>query len=209
MSTPTLEELEKRLAILDHEAAVAKRDMASCERKLAILSPIVAVLNVVQIPLNVVGAVMWLQTLYKWALLSRAFLSGSVDQGSLLFSCLVWLIQTLGLVLPLMILRKARSIREQMHRDFPESAPQVLAETPRKAEFLLWVLLPRTQREAVIGDINEGFAQVRERFGARSARTWYWCAVARSLWPIASDCARRLVKWGIVGTVAGWLRRFI
>ena len=212
MSTPTLKKLEQQLAILDQEAAVAKRKLASCKRWLAVLNPIVAVLDVIQIPLNLISAVAWLQTLYKWVLLNHAFLSGSITQDSLLFSCLVWLIQALTLVLPLLFYRKARSIREQMYRDFPESAPQERegeSSKPRNAQYLLWLLMPRAQREAVIGDIAEQFAQVEQSQGLRRARAWYWCEVARSLWPIAMDCARRLVKWGVFGAAAEWLRRFI
>jgi hypothetical protein len=80
---------------------------------------------------------------------------------------------------------------------------------PRNAEFFLWLFLPREGREAAIGDTNEKFEVMLERFGLRRAKLWYWGEVARSAWPLVSYIGERLLKWTFLGSVADWVRRHI
>ena len=82
-------------------------------------------------------------------------------------------------------------------------------QSPRNAEFLLWLFLPREDREAAIGDTNEKFEMMIERFGARRAKLWYWGEVARSAWPLVSYIGERLLKWTFLGSAFDWLRRHI
>lgn len=81
------------------------------------------------------------------------------------------------------------------------------AGSTHSAEFLLWLFLPREGREAAIGDTNEKFEMMLERFGARRAKLWYWGEVARSAWPLVSYLGERLLKWTFLGSVADWVRR--
>lgn len=81
------------------------------------------------------------------------------------------------------------------------------SQQPLNAEFLLWLLLPREGREAAIGDTNEKFEMMIERFSSRRAKLWYWGEVARSAWPIVSYLGERFLKWTFLGSVADWVRR--
>ena len=52
---------------------------------------------------------------------------------------------------------------------------------PRTAEWLLQVLLDGGSRDAVMGDLHEGFHKLRQRRGVVAARRWYWMQAARSV----------------------------
>jgi putative ABC transport system permease protein len=52
---------------------------------------------------------------------------------------------------------------------------------PRAAEWLLQVLLDERSRDAVIGDLHEGYDQLRQTRGIAAARRWYWTQSARSV----------------------------
>lgn len=77
----------------------------------------------------------------------------------------------------------------------------------RTAEFLLWLLLPREGREAAIGDTNENFEMMVERFGPDKARLWYWGEVAKSAWPLCCCLGKQLGKWCGIGALVEFLRR--
>ena len=87
---------------------------------------------------------------------------------------------------------------------------QESAATSRRmktAEFLLWLLLPHEGREAAIGDTNETFEMIVERFGLGKARFWYWSEVAKSAWPLLCYLGKRTGKWCGIGALAEFLRR--
>lgn len=52
------------------------------------------------------------------------------------------------------------------------------------ADYLLWLLLPLQNRDAMLGDLNEGFEKAAERHGLRCAKFWYWCQALRSAGPL-------------------------
>lgn len=54
----------------------------------------------------------------------------------------------------------------------------------RHAEYLLWLLLPQQSRDAMLGDLSEGFEKVATRHGLRRAKFWYWCQALRSAGPL-------------------------
>lgn len=48
---------------------------------------------------------------------------------------------------------------------------------------MLRIVLPQSDRDAVIGDLAEEYGTVMvPKFGMRRARFWYWSQVVRSCW---------------------------
>ena len=81
-------------------------------------------------------------------------------------------------------------------------------QPPDFATYLLWYL-PRKDRDAVMGDLEEEFHIVHKRFGRRKAVVWYYFQVLASFWPYAVSAVKKLVTWGLVGWVGQAIRRFI
>lgn len=56
---------------------------------------------------------------------------------------------------------------------------------PIWAEYLLYLLLPKADRDAVAGDLIEEFrVTIVPKFGARAARFWFVKQVFASIWPL-------------------------
>ncbi|MGE0865297.1 MAG: ADOP family duplicated permease [Vicinamibacterales bacterium] len=55
------------------------------------------------------------------------------------------------------------------------------ARPPRLAEWLLQRLLDDRSRDAVLGDLHEGYHTLRQARGAAAARRWYWTNAASSV----------------------------
>jgi len=55
------------------------------------------------------------------------------------------------------------------------------AHPPRTAERLLHALLDDRSRDAVLGDLHEGYLTARQRRGAAAATRWYWMHAMRSV----------------------------
>jgi hypothetical protein len=72
---------------------------------------------------------------------------------------------------------------------------------PKGAEFLLDILTPARDREAVLGDLQEQFSKRISRFGARGGKIWLYKQVLTSMLPLL----RRLLALGL----GDWLRRHI
>jgi len=45
---------------------------------------------------------------------------------------------------------------------------------PLAAEKLLFALLPKTDRDEIIGDLQEDCETANDKYGAKYARRWYW-----------------------------------
>lgn len=89
-------------------------------------------------------------------------------------------------------------------------ASHVATVPPKGAEFVLYLLLSKEDRESIPGDLQEEFIEViLPRFGRRRASVWYWTQVVRSILPLATARLLRLVKFvifaRITATVARWL----
>ena len=65
---------------------------------------------------------------------------------------------------------------------------------PHWAEFLLLVLLPKSQREALPGDLAEEFHRIKTALASK-ARFWYWSQAIRSIGPLVFQFVRRVVGW--------------
>lgn len=74
---------------------------------------------------------------------------------------------------------------------------------PNRAEQLLLLILSKPEREYLVGDLAEEFAEIGAKHGARYAKLWYYKQVAASAWPMV----RKAVKWGVWAWVGEWIRR--
>jgi hypothetical protein len=73
-----------------------------------------------------------------------------------------------------------------------ESRHQSDTRPPTSAKFLL-LLIPRRNREHLIGDLEEEYAAVvLPEYGFRKARLWYWFQVLATLGPILWNEAKRI-----------------
>jgi hypothetical protein len=78
------------------------------------------------------------------------------------------------------------------------------AETPpKKAEYLLYYLLTKPDRESIPGDLEEEYRTIIvPKFGPQYARIWYWKQVILSVWPIIGSRLRRIVTIGGIAKAA-------
>ena len=77
---------------------------------------------------------------------------------------------------------------------------------PFNAEYTLYFLLPKEDRETLIGDLVECHGQLLLRFGKRRADIWFYKQVAGSLLPLLRRALFRIVALVWLGRV---LRRLI
>jgi hypothetical protein len=74
---------------------------------------------------------------------------------------------------------------------------------PKKAEYLLYYLLTKRDRESIPGDLEEEYRTVIvPKFGPQYARIWYWKQVICSVWPIIGCRLRRIVSIGAIAKAA-------
>jgi len=77
---------------------------------------------------------------------------------------------------------------------------------PVNAEYVLYLLLSKDEKEAAIGDLNELHGRILVRFNKRRADIWYYKQVVGSLWPLLR---RAIVKIGALVWLGRVLRRLI
>lgn len=78
---------------------------------------------------------------------------------------------------------------------------------PGNAEYLLYLFLPKADREVVIGDLLEEYQLILRRFrNKRRANIWFYKQVAGSLWPLLRQA---IVKLGALVWLGRILRRLI
>ena len=86
---------------------------------------------------------------------------------------------------------------------------------PRLAQRLLWLRIPDTAREFVLGDLEEGFIEMARASGERHARRWYWRQAWRCLWSspgkgvIASSDSSAPAQFGTIARSLSSLARDI
>ena len=67
---------------------------------------------------------------------------------------------------------------------------------PEAAEYLLYLFLPREDRVAMFGDLEEEYRkELLPKFGVRGAQFLYWCKVGRSIVPVISGAIGRILWW--------------
>jgi DNA-binding transcriptional MerR regulator len=83
---------------------------------------------------------------------------------------------------------------------------KIVARLPLNAEYFLYLLLRRDERDVVIGDLIEDYGTVLERFTKRRADIWLCKQVLGSLFPLLR---RALLKMGALVWLGRVLRRLI
>lgn len=86
--------------------------------------------------------------------------------------------------------------------DATESDPR----PPFNAEYLLYLLVGTADRDILIGDLIEGYSQIRKRFNKRRADLWFYKQVIGSLFPLLR---RLLFKIGALVWLGRILQRLI
>jgi hypothetical protein len=83
-------------------------------------------------------------------------------------------------------------------------SPEV-SHAPKNATYLLYLFIPKINREAILGDYEEDYPKVVLEFGRRKAEFWYWKDV---LFTIAwhNPLIRRLLS-GAIAKATEWLWR--
>src|SRR6266404_582298 len=77
---------------------------------------------------------------------------------------------------------------------------------PFNAEYLLYLLLRKEEREVLIGDLTEDYGEVNNRFNKRRADIWFYKQVFGSVWPLLR---RALLRIGALVWLGRILRRLI
>lgn len=98
-------------------------------------------------------------------------------------------------------LRQNFSRIEEAYRAIGEEAAE---QPPKAAEYLARLLLPKANREALLGDLVEEYPGVVARFGVRRAKFDFWVHVLFSIFLLFRNA---VVKWGLVGWVVELIRR--
>jgi DNA-binding CsgD family transcriptional regulator len=77
---------------------------------------------------------------------------------------------------------------------------------PFNAEYILYLLLRKEEREVAIGDMIEEYSQVLERFNKRRADIWFYKQVAGSILPLLRQALLRIGALVWLGRI---LRRLV
>ena len=77
---------------------------------------------------------------------------------------------------------------------------------PFNAEYILYLLLGREDRDIVIGDLTETYGKIFQRFNKRRADIWFYKQVIGSLWPLFR---RTMLRIGALVWLGRILRRLI
>jgi len=81
-----------------------------------------------------------------------------------------------------------------------------VSRPPFNAEYVLYLLLRKEERDVVIGDLIEGYGELLERFNKRRADIWFYKQVGGSLFPLFR---RALLRIGALVWLGRILRRLI
>lgn len=79
----------------------------------------------------------------------------------------------------------------------------------RNATFIVRLLLPSNQAEALIGDLEERHRKIAREYGQSRAKFWYYVQVLFTIWPLAAVWIKRAVGTATVVTVAKSIWRII
>jgi DNA-binding transcriptional MerR regulator len=83
---------------------------------------------------------------------------------------------------------------------------KIVARLPLNAEYVLYLLLRREERDVVIGDLIEDYGTVMQRFTKRRADIWLYKQILGSLLPLLR---RAVLKIGALVWLSRILRRLV
>lgn len=89
----------------------------------------------------------------------------------------------------------ARFIRHPFKGPAPDTIVDALGHAPPiNAEFLFYIFLDARNCDAIVGDLEERYKLIANKFGQRKANFWYWTQTVRSLGPLAWAALKGGVK---------------
>ena len=103
-------------------------------------------------------------------------------------------------------LRESLQLAAEVNMPPIDPLPEATPRPPSGAEYLLFLLLSRKDRDTVIGDLTECYPKVLRRFSKRRANVWYCKEAASFLFP---QLRRALLKIGALVWLGRVLRRLI
>ncbi|MCQ8118212.1 permease prefix domain 2-containing transporter [Methylomonas rosea] len=68
------------------------------------------------------------------------------------------------------------------------------AKPPKIAEYILYLFIPKANRNAILGDLEEDYREVYKKFGLKKAQFFYWWQLIISIWPFISAGILKLTK---------------
>jgi hypothetical protein len=80
---------------------------------------------------------------------------------------------------------------------------------PVFAEYLLHLFLSKQDRDPFLGDMEQEFREIYQKFHARKANFWYYKQVLLSLWPLLCAARKNAMKIGLLGIVLEFIRQFV
>jgi len=107
-----------------------------------------------------------------------------------------------------------RRLRKVVQVHQPDSDPNEerlaqAATVPASAEYVLHFMLRQADRAAVLGDLEEQFRDLQQRYGDRKARVWYYAQVSSFVWPLVTRVGGKLVRWGGMAWAVDVVRRWL
>jgi hypothetical protein len=98
-------------------------------------------------------------------------------------------------------------IHQQLEHQVSESEKTVkVPRPPLNAEYILYLLLRKSEREEIIGDLIESYGHLVKRFDKRHADIWFYKQVLGSLLPLLR---RQILRIGALVWLGRVLRRLI
>lgn len=87
------------------------------------------------------------------------------------------------------------------NHEFQKEKP---VEPPRFAEYLAY-LLPKGNRETLLGDLVETYPKLKAKQGKRRAWFWAYSQVGMSMWSL---WGQTIIKWGLIAWLGEMIRKF-
>lgn len=87
------------------------------------------------------------------------------------------------------------------------SSQQDTGVAPSTAKFLLYLFLPKKIGEPLLGDLEEEYRELQQKFGTGPAQIWFYKQVLAACWPTLQIAGRTLARWGLIGWLEEVIRR--
>lgn len=75
------------------------------------------------------------------------------------------------------------------------------------SQAFLGLLLPKKNRDGLLGDLTEEYQELLESDGKRTALIWFYKQILTSLWPTLQNLVRVLMKCGFIVMMEEAIRR--
>jgi len=98
------------------------------------------------------------------------------------------------------VLNEDLSFAKRRQLSYPHIRP------PTNCEFLLYLLVEKSEREGAVGDLIEMYPKIFERLGATRAKLWAYGEAVRAIWPRVRRLIARMTGSIIV---TDWIRRHL